>query len=95
MYFVFFTGAVVESKAQLVGIHERVRSDTGSNIPQGQSNGSAVNTAGGKRVATVGNPNAEDAAELLRSFSQLSSTEYHCSILVERIKCAICFQIDQ
>ncbi|KAL3635312.1 hypothetical protein CASFOL_019859 [Castilleja foliolosa] len=58
------SGAVVESKAQLVGIHERVRSDVGSSISQGQANGSAA--AGGKRVVTVGNPNAQDAADLLR-----------------------------
>ncbi|KAI3448264.1 hypothetical protein Pfo_004929 [Paulownia fortunei] len=60
------SGAVVESKAQLVGIHERVRSDIESNVSQGQSSGSSGGAQGGKRVATVGNPNAEDAAELLR-----------------------------
>ncbi|KAL7082479.1 hypothetical protein ACP275_14G101000 [Erythranthe tilingii] len=53
------SGAVVESKAQLVGIHERVRSDIVSNVSKDQSNGA-------KRVATAGNPNSEDAAELLR-----------------------------
>ncbi|KAL2476901.1 hypothetical protein Fot_46493 [Forsythia ovata] len=60
------SGAVVESKAQLVGIHERVRSDVESNIPQSQNNGSVGNSQGVKRVATAGNPNLEDAAELLR-----------------------------
>ncbi|KAK6143715.1 hypothetical protein DH2020_024063 [Rehmannia glutinosa] len=60
------SGAVVESKAQLVGIHERVRSDIESSLSQGQSNGSAGNAQGGKRAATVGNPSVEDAAELLR-----------------------------
>ncbi|CAA2965408.1 uncharacterized protein LOC111381754 [Olea europaea var. sylvestris] len=59
-------GAVVESKAHLVGIHERVRSDAGSNIPQSQNNGSVGNSQGVKRVATAGDPNLEDAAELLR-----------------------------
>ncbi|XP_075494394.1 uncharacterized protein LOC142531982 [Primulina tabacum] len=60
------SGAVVESKAQLVGIRERVRSDVENTAPQGQS-GTSVGTAqGAKRVATVSNPNAEDAAELLR-----------------------------
>ncbi|GER47179.1 lipase class 3 family protein [Striga asiatica] len=62
------SGAVVESKAQLVGIYERVRTDAESNPTGGQSSGSkaAIAAPGGKRVATVGNPNAEDAAELLR-----------------------------
>ncbi|KAL6531680.1 hypothetical protein OROMI_028043 [Orobanche minor] len=59
-------GAVVESKAQLSGIHERVRSDVENNLSEGQSNVSAGNTQGVKRVATAGNPSAEDAAELLR-----------------------------
>ncbi|KAG7022548.1 hypothetical protein SDJN02_16282 [Cucurbita argyrosperma subsp. argyrosperma] len=58
------TGAVLEAKAQLVGIHERVRSDVENNQP---SNPSISNTTqAGKRVATATNPNAEDAAELLR-----------------------------
>ncbi|XP_051144391.1 uncharacterized protein LOC127260608 [Andrographis paniculata] len=55
------SGAVVESKPQLVGIHERVRSDIDGNSSQAIS-GSAQ---GGKRIATVGNPGPEDAAELL------------------------------
>ncbi|XP_073145742.1 uncharacterized protein [Henckelia pumila] len=59
------SGAVVESKAQLVGIRERVRSDVENTAPQGQS-GATGTAQGGKRVATVSNPNAEDAAELLR-----------------------------
>ena len=54
----------MEAKAQLVGIHERVRSDVENNQP---SNPSISNTTqAGKRVATATNPNAEDAAELLR-----------------------------
>ncbi|KAL5857299.1 hypothetical protein ACOSQ3_004757 [Xanthoceras sorbifolium] len=57
------TGTVVEAKAQLVGIHERVRSDIeGNQPPKSVSN----TTQGVKRVATATNPNAEDAAELLR-----------------------------
>ncbi|PIN02043.1 hypothetical protein CDL12_25446 [Handroanthus impetiginosus] len=60
------SGAVVESKAQLVGTHERVRSDIGSNVSEGQSGSSPGSGQGGKRVATVGNPSAEDAADLLR-----------------------------
>ncbi|KAL4036697.1 hypothetical protein IC575_000261 [Cucumis melo] len=58
------TGAVLEAKAQLVGIHERVRSDVESNHASNSSISNA--TAEGKRVATAANPNAEDAAELLR-----------------------------
>ncbi|KAL1544381.1 hypothetical protein AAHA92_21242 [Salvia divinorum] len=60
------SGAVLESKAQLVGIHERVRSDIGSKTSEAPSGESIVGTKGGKRVATVANPNEEDAAELLR-----------------------------
>lgn len=54
----------MEAKAQLVGIHERVRSD----IEGSQPPTSAVSSTaqGGKRVVTAANPNAEDAAELLR-----------------------------
>ena len=64
-------GAVVKSKAQLVGIHERVRSDIEGNLAPKSSvqppKGSLSTTQGeGKRVATAANPNAEDAAELMR-----------------------------
>lgn len=62
-------GAVVESKARLVGIHERVRSDVGGGIPKtatGQANASVGTVQGGKPLATVSYPGAEDAAELLR-----------------------------
>ncbi|XP_041011767.1 uncharacterized protein LOC121255480 isoform X1 [Juglans microcarpa x Juglans regia] len=58
------TGAVVEAKAQLVGIHERVRSDIEGNQPPASSASSTMQ--GSKRMATAANPNAEDAAELLR-----------------------------
>ncbi|KAK7368792.1 hypothetical protein VNO80_10822 [Phaseolus coccineus] len=58
------TGAVVEAKPQLTGIHERVRSDIdGSQPPTSATSGTSE---GGKRVPTATNPNAEDAAELLR-----------------------------
>lgn len=63
------TGAVVEAKAQLVGLHERVRSDAESGLPDTltvKQNDSLSTTQGVKRVATATNPNAEDAAELLR-----------------------------
>lgn len=45
----------MEGKAQLVGIHERVRSDFEGNIPRTYSSQSAQS-----------NPNAENAAELMR-----------------------------
>ncbi|PRQ24532.1 hypothetical protein RchiOBHm_Chr6g0273461 [Rosa chinensis] len=57
-------GAVVESKAHLVGIHERVRSDLDGKQPPTVADAST--NQGGKRVATVTNPSAEDAAALLR-----------------------------
>ncbi|KAJ0514042.1 hypothetical protein HanRHA438_Chr10g0456101 [Helianthus annuus] len=52
-------GAVLQAKAQLVGIRDRVSSDA-SNATSTESVGSA------KRVMTATNPNAEDAADLLR-----------------------------
>lgn len=60
-----FAGVVVEAKAQLVGIHERVRSDIEASQPP-TSSVQSTTQEGGKRVPTVTNPNAEDAAELLR-----------------------------
>lgn len=54
----------MESKPQLVGIHERVRSDIEGSQPPTASVSTTVKD--GKRVATATNPNAEDAAELLR-----------------------------
>ncbi|KAI4296352.1 hypothetical protein L6164_036317 [Bauhinia variegata] len=57
-------GAVVEVKAQLVGIHERVRSDLEGSQPP--TSATSNTSEGGKRIATAANPNAEDAAELLR-----------------------------
>ncbi|XP_072973954.1 uncharacterized protein [Typha angustifolia] len=57
-------GAVVEAKAQLVGIRDRVRSDIGG----GSTNSDSVTTASGesKRVITAANPGPKDAADLLR-----------------------------
>lgn len=59
----------MEAKAQLVGLHDRVRSDAESGLPDTSAvkqNDSLSTTQGVKRVATATNPNAEDAAELLR-----------------------------
>ena len=57
-------GAVVEAKPQLVGIHERVRSDINGSQPP--ISAASSSPEGGKRAPTATNPNAEDAAELLR-----------------------------
>jgi hypothetical protein len=59
-----FIGAVVEAKAQLVGIHERVRSDINGGQPPTPA--ALITSEPSKRVPTATNPNAEDAAELLR-----------------------------
>ncbi|CAN4125112.1 unnamed protein product [Withania somnifera] len=62
-------GAVVESKAQLVGIHERVRSDVGGGTPKittHRANASVDTVQGGKPMPAASYPGAEDAAELLR-----------------------------
>ncbi|CAN1188959.1 hypothetical protein LINPERHAP2_LOCUS39628 [Linum perenne] len=58
-------GAVLESKAQLVGIHERVRSDIQSSQAPASS-GPTATDGGASRVAGATIPSAEDAAELLR-----------------------------
>ncbi|PIA51822.1 hypothetical protein AQUCO_01000004v1 [Aquilegia coerulea] len=64
-------GVVVEAKAQLVGIRERVRSDVDGNcppVPSVSSQKGSINTGPGegKRVVSAANPDAKDAAELLR-----------------------------
>ncbi|KAL8188988.1 hypothetical protein R6Q57_029508 [Mikania cordata] len=51
-------GAVMQAKAQLIGIRDRVSSDA--------SNISAQEAGSAKRIITATNPNAEDAADLLR-----------------------------
>nr|AFK41555.1 unknown [Lotus japonicus] len=58
------SGAVLEAKPQLVGIHERVRSDiNGSQPPTSTTLSTSEET---KRVPSVTNPTPEDAADLLR-----------------------------
>lgn len=65
-------GVVMESKAQLVGIHERVRSDFEGKQPPIPA---VTSTAqGGKRAPTATNPSAEDAAELLRYMLSVPSS---------------------
>ncbi|KAL4390767.1 hypothetical protein AHAS_Ahas03G0178000 [Arachis hypogaea] len=61
------TGAVVEAKPQLVGIHERVRSDNGS---QPSTSVLSSTPEEGKRMPTATNPNTEFwARSLLLSMS--------------------------
>ncbi|XP_065008773.1 uncharacterized protein LOC135639013 [Musa acuminata AAA Group] len=55
-------GAVVEAKAQLIGIRDRVRNDVEGSCPT--SNSSMI--PGGKRLISATNPDPKDAAELLR-----------------------------
>ncbi|CAK9163116.1 unnamed protein product [Ilex paraguariensis] len=84
-------GVIVEAKAQLVGIHERVRSDVDGNLSRTsavQPNGSLSTTEGGKRVATAANPNAEDAAELLRMCLQCGIPKTYSN--ARGIVCPVC-----
>ncbi|OVA07622.1 hypothetical protein BVC80_8349g4 [Macleaya cordata] len=63
-------GVVVEAKAQLVGIRDRVRSDIDGNHPptsiSSQKGSTSTGHAEGKRVVSATNPDAKDAADLLR-----------------------------
>ncbi|KAK4271245.1 hypothetical protein QN277_019966 [Acacia crassicarpa] len=79
-------GAVVEAKPQLVGIHERVRSDiNGGEPPIPAALGAS---SGAKRVATAANPNAEDAADLLRMCLQCGIPKTFSS--VRGMVCPVC-----
>ncbi|KAF2309006.1 hypothetical protein GH714_000057 [Hevea brasiliensis] len=78
---------VVEAKAQLVGIHERVRSDIEANQPP-TSSAPSTTQDGGKRVPTVTNPNAEDAAELLRMCLQCGIPKTYSS--ARGMVCPVC-----
>ncbi|KAG5029096.1 hypothetical protein GmHk_05G013491 [Glycine max] len=80
------TGAVVEAKPQLVGIHERVRSDiNGSQAPTSAASGTSE---GGKWAPTATNPNAEDAAELLRMCLQCGIPKTYSS--ARGMVCPVC-----
>ncbi|XP_057976645.1 uncharacterized protein LOC131163858 [Malania oleifera] len=85
-------GIVMEAKAQLVGIHERVRSDVGGNARsttgQSQNDFSSTSEGVGKRVATATNPKAEDAAELLRMCLQCGIPKTYSS--ARGIVCPVC-----
>lgn len=73
-------GAVLEAKAQLVGIHERVRSDINGGQPATPAALSTSEVV--KRVPTATNPNAEDAAELLR-YALFLSERIGCGVLID------------
>ncbi|KDP27366.1 hypothetical protein JCGZ_20190 [Jatropha curcas] len=81
------TGVVVEAKAQLVGIHERVRSDMEANQPPTSSVPSTTQE-GAKRAPTATNPNAEDAAELLRMCLQCGIPKTYSS--ARGMVCPVC-----
>ncbi|PON39087.1 hypothetical protein TorRG33x02_343620 [Trema orientale] len=79
-------GAVMEAKAHLVGIHERVRSDIEGNQPPTSTVSSTA--PGDKRVITAANPNAEDAADLLRMCLQCGIPKTYSS--TRGMVCPVC-----
>ncbi|GMH02995.1 hypothetical protein Nepgr_004834 [Nepenthes gracilis] len=89
-------GAVVEAKAQLVGIHERVRSDIDGNFPstsstqplKGSSGSSGTAPEGAKRVSAASNPDAEDAAQQLRLCLQCGVPKTYSS--ARGLVCPVC-----
>ncbi|KAG2327052.1 hypothetical protein Bca4012_035982 [Brassica carinata] len=72
-------GVVMEAKPQLVGIHERVRNDI--DAPPSSENG-------GKRISTATNPNAEEAADLLRMCLQCGVPKTYTS--ARGMVCPLC-----
>ncbi|KAF8118467.1 hypothetical protein N665_0005s0224 [Sinapis alba] len=72
-------GVVMEAKPQLVGIHERVRNDI--DAPASSENG-------GKRISTATNPNAEEAADLLRMCLQCGVPKTYTS--ARGMVCPVC-----
>ncbi|KAF3511046.1 hypothetical protein F2Q69_00004906 [Brassica cretica] len=72
-------GVVMEAKPQLVGIHERVRNDI--DAPPSSENGE-------KRISTAANPNAEEAADLLRMCLQCGVPKTYTS--ARGMVCPLC-----
>ncbi|CAG7871560.1 hypothetical protein IGI04_023971 [Brassica rapa subsp. trilocularis] len=72
-------GVVMEAKPQLVGIHERVRNDI--DAPPSSENGE-------KRISTATNPNAEEAADLLRMCLQCGVPKTYTS--ARGMVCPLC-----
>ncbi|KAL2343790.1 hypothetical protein Fmac_005075 [Flemingia macrophylla] len=79
-------GVVVEAKPQLVGIHERVRSDINGSQPP--TSGALGSSEGGKRVPTATNPSVEDASELLRMCLQCGIPKTYSN--ARGIVCPVC-----
>ncbi|KAF2615604.1 hypothetical protein F2Q70_00010895 [Brassica cretica] len=75
----WFIGVVMEAKPQLVGIHERVRNDI--DAPPSSENGE-------KRISTAANPNAEEAADLLRMCLQCGVPKTYTS--ARGMVCPLC-----
>ncbi|WZY77640.1 hypothetical protein YC2023_024024 [Brassica napus] len=75
-----FVGVVVEAKPQLVGIHERVRNDIDEPPPSSEN--------GEKRISTATNPNAEEAADLLRMCLQCGVPKTYTS--ARGMVCPVC-----
>ncbi|XP_022560193.1 uncharacterized protein LOC106413260 [Brassica napus] len=73
-------GVVVEAKPQLVGIHERVRNDIDAPPPSSEN--------GEKRISTATNPNAEEAADLLRMCLQCGVPKTYTS--ARGMVCPVC-----
>ncbi|XP_048630817.1 uncharacterized protein LOC106434389 [Brassica napus] len=73
-------GVVVEAKPQLVGIHERVRNDIDEPPPSSEN--------GEKRISTATNPNAEEAADLLRMCLQCGVPKTYTS--ARGMVCPVC-----
>ncbi|KAG2301075.1 hypothetical protein Bca52824_029726 [Brassica carinata] len=73
-------GVVMEAKPQLVGIHERVRNDIDAPPPSSEN--------GEKRISTATNPNAEEAADLLRMCLQCGVPKTYTS--ARGMVCPVC-----
>ncbi|ESQ31478.1 hypothetical protein EUTSA_v10004872mg [Eutrema salsugineum] len=72
-------GVVLEAKPQLVGVHERVRSDI--DAPPSSERDE-------KRISTATNPNAEEAADLLRMCLQCGVPKTYTS--ARGMVCPVC-----
>ncbi|CAF2059741.1 unnamed protein product [Brassica napus] len=75
-----FISVVVEAKPQLVGIHERVRNNIDAPPPSSEN--------GEKRISTATNPNAEEAADLLRMCLQCGVLKTYTS--ARGMVCPVC-----
>ncbi|XP_077249946.1 plant/protein [Tasmannia lanceolata] len=86
-------GVVMEAKAQLVGIRDRVRSDVEGNLPNSSAmpppkSSISIITGESKRVASATIPEPKDAAELLRMCLQCGVPKTYSS--ARGMVCPIC-----